>query len=123
MVDYLANRTRKILKKQGVVKAARTLVFLGCTAVELQSWLTSRFTDGMTMENHGSVWDIDHVIPCSAWDLTKPDHVRACFHWTNLQPLLKVENRWIKGGVNRYAPGHFDAAIAERLMVLRALGM
>lgn len=76
----------------------------------------------MTFENHGVVWDIDHIIPCSAWDLSRPDHIRAVFHWTNLQPMLKVENRWVKSGANRRPAGFYDAAIAERLMVLLALG-
>lgn len=75
----------------------------------------------MTTANHGTVWDIDHQIPCSAWDLRNSDHQKACFHWTNLQPLFSKYNQHEKGGANRYPPGHFDAAIAERLLVLRAL--
>lgn len=39
--------------------------------------------DGMTF---------DHVVPCSAFDLTKPEHVvRACY-WENIKLLPKSEN-------------------------------
>lgn len=75
----------------------------------------------MTIENHGKVWDVDHVIPVSAWDLTDPEQSKAAFHWTNLQPMFKAENRWQKGGAVRYPDGFFDAAKAERLLVLRAM--
>lgn len=117
----LSARTRQAFKAQGLSKSGHTLDFIDCSTADLQTWLASKFADGMTAANHGTVWDIDHIIPCSAWDLTKPEHVRACFHWTNLQPLPKAVNRWQKGGVNRYPSGHFEPIIAERLMILRAL--
>jgi 5-methylcytosine-specific restriction endonuclease McrA len=41
----------------------------------------------MNFENYGSHWHIDHVIPCSLFDLTSEDEIKNCFRWTNLQPL------------------------------------
>lgn len=119
--DSLFKMVHRLRKRTSEVIGGRTFRFLGCSPTELRSWLSSKFVDGMTLDNHGIVWDIDHVIPCSAWDFRDPEHVRACFHWTNLQPLFKYENQAIKSGANRYPAGHFDATIAERLMMLRAL--
>lgn len=51
----------------------------------------------MTMQNYGSVWDIDHIRPIASFNLRDTDQVRQCFHYTNLQPLWIVENRWVKG--------------------------
>jgi len=99
MKACLSARTLYAFKAQGLKKSGHTLDWLGCNSIELQTWLTSKFVDDMTLENHGIVWDIDHVIPCSAWDLSKPDHVKACFHWTNLQPLESRKNRYEKGGL------------------------
>jgi hypothetical protein len=47
----------------------------------------------MTWKNHTVFgWHIDHVRPCCAFDLTKPEDQKKCFHHTNLQPLWWHEN-------------------------------
>lgn len=90
---------------------------LGCSAVEWRRWLESKFRDDMTWDNYGSHWHLDEVIPVSAWDLAQPEQWRACWHWTNSQPLLVAENL-SKGGAG---VGNYAEAILERLMVLKAL--
>jgi hypothetical protein len=47
----------------------------------------------MTWLNHGQIWEIDHIKPCSSFDLTDLEQQKQCFHYTNLQPLFKTENR------------------------------
>ena len=36
--------------------------------------------------------ETDHIIPCAEYKLEKPDHQKACFHYTNLQFLTPVDN-------------------------------
>ena len=69
-----------------------TLALLGCTPDDLKAHLAAQFTDGMTLDNYGE-WEIDHIRPCASFDLTDPDQQRACFHYTNLQPLWRSDNR------------------------------
>ncbi len=38
-------------------------------------------------------WHIDHIRPCSSFDLSDPKQQEECFHYTNLQPLWKHDNR------------------------------
>jgi len=45
----------------------------------------------MTWENHGE-WHIDHIKPCSLFNLLNEDEQKKCFHYTNLQPLWASEN-------------------------------
>jgi hypothetical protein len=70
-----------------------TVKMLGCSLASFQIYIESKFKPGMTWENYGTVWEIDHILPCALFDLTKPEHQRACFHFSNLQPLGKSENR------------------------------
>ncbi len=84
----LSTRLRNFILKKG----RRTMDYVGCSASDLMLFLQAQFTKGMAWNNYGE-WEIDHRIPCSSFDLTNPDHIRRCFHFSNLQPLWKVENR------------------------------
>lgn len=63
-----------------------------CTPQELKTHLESQFAEWMTWENYGTLWHIDHRKPCAAFNLLDAGEQRACFHFTNLQPLSAVEN-------------------------------
>jgi hypothetical protein len=69
-----------------------TLKLIDCNIDFLKEWLSYNFQDGMTMDNYGYYWHVDHVIPCSLFDLTNQDEVNNCFRWTNLQPLEAATN-------------------------------
>lgn len=73
-------------------KAATTKKLLGCSMEHLRMWLTFYFQPGMSWANYGTVWHIDHVYPCSRFDLSDPEQQKECFHYTNLQPLFVAEN-------------------------------
>ena len=52
--------------------------------------LESQFKPEMNWENHGKIWEIDHIKPCISFDLTNIEQQKQCFHYTNLQPLFKT---------------------------------
>jgi hypothetical protein len=72
---------------------SRTVEFLGCNYEAAAAWISAQFRDGMTWENHGEVWEIDHKRPLASFDLKVEDQRRQAMHYTNLQPLLVHENR------------------------------
>jgi hypothetical protein len=86
-------RVNDFVKGKG--KAARTIELIGCDVKYLLAHLSKQFTDGMSWDNYGE-WEIDHIIPCSSYDLSNKDQQKVCFHYTNLQPLWKKDNL-IKG--------------------------
>lgn len=72
-------------------KTGKTMELTGCTRDELICHLASKFTESMTWQNYGE-WHIDHIRPCSSFDLTDAEQQRECFHWSNLQPLWAADN-------------------------------
>ena len=84
-------RVRSVLK--GVKKSKPTLTMLGCTLEQFRQHMQAQFKRGMAWNNMGSHWHIDHIIPCSAFDLSKPEQQAICFHYTNMQPLEAFRNR------------------------------
>jgi hypothetical protein len=86
----LRGRINTVLK--GQTKSAKTLKLLGCSLLIFKEYLKKQFRDGMTWKNYGNVWHIDHVKPCSKFNLLLAEEQQKCFHYTNLQPLLAIEN-------------------------------
>jgi len=85
-------RARIRLALKNDKKRSKTLKLLGVNnIITVKKHLEKLFKPRMTWKNHGK-WHIDHIIPCSSFDLTKPSEQRECFHYTNLQPLWASEN-------------------------------
>ena len=63
-----------------------------------KKYLEEQFEEGMSWDNHGPVWHIDHIIPI-AYETPTIKEVIKRLHYTNTQPLLAFENM-SKG--NRY---------------------
>ena len=91
-------RGRVRLALKGLNKSASTMKLIGCTIDELRKHIESKFEPWMTWENQGKGgWDIDHIKACFHFNLADPEQQRACFNWSNLQPMEHIAN--IKKGV------------------------
>jgi hypothetical protein len=85
-------RTSIAIKTGGYTKRSQTHKLLGCSWEFLLDWLKYQFTGNMTMDNYGTVWHIDHCVPCSLFDLSIDSERFICFHWSNLQPMYANKN-------------------------------
>jgi len=87
----LRSRIRRALRRDLGVKAGITTAqLIGCTIAELKNHLENQFTHGMTWFNYGhgtGKWNVDHIKPCAAFDLSDREQQLLCFHFSNLQPL------------------------------------
>ncbi len=90
ILENLRNRVRLALKRHA--KALGTAAILGCSIPDLRFHLQNRFQPGMTWANYGPVWHVDHKRPCASFDLSDPAQQKACFHFSNLQPLFAGDN-------------------------------
>lgn len=86
----LSTRLNGALKKNKTYKTNKTLELLGCSIKEFKQYLEHQFKSEMNWGNHGGVWEIDHIQPCSSFNLLNEDEQKQCFHYTNMQPLFKT---------------------------------
>lgn len=74
-------------------KSKRTTEYIGCSIEELKEYIEKQFTEGITWDNYGSVWHIDHIIPCASWNLEDEFENKCCWNFRNLRPLFASENQ------------------------------
>jgi hypothetical protein len=92
MTNSLRSRLNLAIKKGCGFKIGTTTELLGCDWETVRNHLESQFIEGMDWENYGYYgWHVDHIRPCSSFDISDPIQQRVCFHYTNLQPI------WAKG--------------------------
>ena len=97
-LDYLITRRaryriERAIAVQGAKPDGLILHLLGCPVVEYRQYLETTFNEGMSWAAYRrGEMQIDHRIPCCCFDLSRPDHQRACFHYSNTRMLWTKEN-------------------------------
>jgi hypothetical protein len=92
-MQILRARLRLALKNN---KKDHTMDLLGCTVEHCVQHIEKQFTSGMTWDNQGKAddeWEIDHIIPFVAFDLSNRDKQFIVSWYQNLQPLWGPANR------------------------------
>ena len=92
VLNSLSSRINDKMKKLGLKREFTYIQILGCKVNEFEEYLLNKMTEGMTYENYGE-WEVDHIIPFSSFDFNNLEQIKACCHYTNLQPLWKTDNR------------------------------
>jgi len=67
---------------------------LGCDLKTWWKWLETRFVPGMTRENYGKVWHVDHIRPLKDFPnlVNDIEQQKIAFHYRNTQPLFPLDN-------------------------------
>lgn len=80
--------------KEGQSWETIAIKYLGYDLNMLIAHLASQFTEGMTLENYGSFWHIDHIIPKVEfhYDSYEDEGFKKCWGLPNLRPLKGKEN-------------------------------
>jgi hypothetical protein len=68
-----------------------TIEYLGTTSSDYLKWIMN-YNDQYTIENRGTDWHIDHVIPLSHFNLHDKDEQLIAFNWRNTMPFSASEN-------------------------------
>lgn len=88
----ISNNLRHALKEK---KAGRHWeILLGYTVEDLIQHIDNLLTNGMTWENYGSYWHLDHVKPKSwfKYQSTNDPAFKECWALSNLQPMVALDN-------------------------------
>lgn len=82
----------RALKEYNGKKANKTMSYHGCTIQELISHVESTWQSGMSWENYGTYWEIDHIKPIAMFNFEEQSEIYRCFNYKNLQALTREEN-------------------------------
>lgn len=91
VADRLRRRVNCAIKRAGANKKCSLAEVSGCSVEELVSHIERQFLPGMSWDNR-QLWHIDHIIPCSAFNLTDIDQQKIAFHYSNLRPIWATDN-------------------------------
>ena len=89
-------RTNKVFKSQNARKTNKTFDLHGCSHSFFQRWIIIQLYGNMTLENYGSVWQIEHCLAIASLNVLDEKEMKKCFNWINLRPMY-VEDNLIKG--------------------------
>lgn len=104
----LRSRMKDYWNNSSIISNSAYRDFLGCSLDDLKKRLESQFKPGMTWDNQGRGWHIDHIIPLSLFTRLRREgteelfdlYLEDAFNYTNLRPEWGKENeirgnRWI----------------------------
>jgi hypothetical protein len=94
---------KKLLQQQGQLndfrnfikfksRGTRVLKYLGNDLAGTREWIEGNFMVGMTWENYGSVWVVDHIVPFRMFNLFDENDLKICWHYKNLMPIFDEDN-------------------------------
>lgn len=90
LMTTLRDRLSQSIKKYLLTKKDSSINLIGIPIEDFVSYIEEKFVVGyMNWKNHGKIWELDHIIPISSFDLTQEEQLKECFYYTNYQPLFK----------------------------------
>jgi len=78
------------LMRKNLKKHQRVERYLGCSFEDFKKHIESQFVSGMTWENYGTYWSIDHCCPC--YQAQNEEEFDKLQHFSNLRPVTVVKN-------------------------------
>lgn len=98
LASLVRGRICNALRSSTCIKDRGTIEYLGCDIETFKKHIEEQFTDEMSWDNHGTYFELDHIIPIM-YNNPTVEQIKERFHYTNVQPLKKEQN-WSKG--NRF---------------------
>jgi len=88
----IGSRLAAILRQKSVIKKNHMVELLGCDVNFFRRYIEKQLQMGMTWDNYGLMWWLDHRIPVNWFDLSTEEGQREAFNFTNCKPMFKTDN-------------------------------
>ena len=85
-------RSRMGAALRGKPKSQTTKQLIGIDLETFTKWIEFQLEEGMTMKNYGSIWQLDHVLPISSFNLLDEEELHKAMNWKNIRPLPPLKN-------------------------------
>ena len=102
LVCCLRSRTSSAFKSKNIKKTNKTFDLLGCSLSFFRRWIIHQLYGNMTIENYGSIWQINHCLPIASFNLLNENDMKKCFDWVNLRLMFFTENNSKKAKIDLY---------------------
>ena len=89
MIQSVRNNIRITISTKKWTKKSKTYQYLGCDWITFKEHIESKFTEGMSWDNHGE-WHYDHYYPISL--VKEEKDLMILNHYTNFRPLWAKDN-------------------------------
>ena len=83
LAHRLRNSMRRVLRLKEFKRNLHLEDILGCSLSFLKKYMESKFSQGMNWKNVHK-WELDHIMPLKAFDLTNEKEVKKALHYSNL---------------------------------------
>lgn len=107
----LRSRIKSALMSNGWIKHNGTPEIIGCSYEEFKKYIENQFTEGMTWENHGKFWEIEHI-KALGFAITKEELYKLC-HYSNIRPYLNTNHR-MKSTIDRIEIQKFKTILRKK---------
>lgn len=88
LISLQRRRINSILKNNNLPKKS-TIDLLGCDVYFFKNHIEKQLSNEMRINGY----EIDHIKPVSKFNFSFEGELEKCCHWSNLRPMLKIENR------------------------------
>jgi hypothetical protein len=98
--DCISSNINFNLKKYKNDKTDSYINYLGCTIEYYVDYLSPYLKPEMDWGNYGIIWEIDHIVPISTFDMSVEENIYKAFNYNNTQPLFKTTEIAVSFGYN-----------------------
>lgn len=88
--------------------------YFGLDAENLKKWLQLQLPPGVSWEEFGTKWQIEHVIPVSYFDFRNDAHLKLCWNFTNLRIAIKFPGAHSPAPTNLFAVKRYFAGLFNK---------